>query len=50
MSFSFHSETIFGEMPSEQVGIFSSFFQMKFFGILLSFDITKELVKFVSLP
>lgn len=37
-------------MPSEQVGIFFSFPQMEFFAILLSFDITKKLVKFLSLP
>lgn len=37
-------------MPSEQVGIFSFFFQIKLFAILLSFYITDKLVKFVSLP
>lgn len=36
-------------MPSEQVGIFSSFLQIKLLTILLSFDVTKKLVKFVSL-
>ena len=48
--FFFYSETLFGEMSSEQVGIFSFFLQMKLFDSLLSIDITKKLVKYVSLP
>lgn len=41
--FSFYSETLFGEMSPEQVGILSFFFQMKLFDIFLSIDITTKL-------
>lgn len=48
-SFSFHSETLFGETPPEQVGIFSLLFQTRCFDVLCYLPTTNKLIKWIFL-